>query len=81
MPSIIGEKNHHRVVIQFKLLQLGQNSPDAVIHTLDHGGILGIFMAPMGGLGLVFFCQFVLCLDWRVDRVVRQVKEKWLLLV
>ena len=81
MPSIIGEKNHHRVVIQFKLLQLCQDSPDAVIHALDHGGILGIFMAPMGGLGLVFFCQFVLGLDGGVDRVVSQVEKKWLLLV
>ncbi len=81
MPAVVGEENDEGIVGEFESTQGCEHRPDAVVRTLDHGGIGGILVSLGRFFGLVLLLEFWLCLNRGMHRIMSQIEEEGLVLV
>ena len=72
--AVVGEKENHRVVSLAKLLELGNDFADPLVHRLNHRRHRRVLVQLARALGLVLGDDFPLGLNRRVHGIVRQVR-------
>ena len=81
MPPVVGEKYDEGIVGEFESVQGCEHRPDAVVRTLDHGGIGGVLVSFGRFFGLVLLLEFGLGLNRGMYRIMSQIEEEGLVLV
>ena len=81
MPPVVGEKYNDGIVGKFESVQGCEHRPDAVVRTLDHGGIGGVLVSFGRFFGLVLLLEFGLGLNRGMYRIMSQIEEEGLVLV